>query len=166
MNRQDFLTARDFIYSDIQREINSATTSQDFIGKLRLKSLIKTSGGGNFLAALGLLSYTEFAGRLRFNKIDRDGKSIASENFNYFFDSLGGDYKNFRTKHNVYDIFRCGLSHEYFIKKNFTICMLSDQDCCGVGLDTRGRYYFVVERYFSDFQKAFDLLENELSFDS
>ena len=165
MNKSDFLLAKEFIYSDIQREINLALASQNCIGNFFLRRLINNSGGGNFIAALGLLSYTEFAGRLKFNKLKKNGDSVASENFNCFFDLLGDDYKTFRKNHNVYDIFRCGLSHEYFIKKNFIIYMLGARNPCGIGCDKDGKYFFVVEKYLIDFKIAFDALEGELSFD-
>jgi hypothetical protein len=83
-----------------------------------------TSGGGNFLAALGLLCYTEFGGKLRFGGKRADGRDVASANFNQFFDCLGPAYQTFRAQHNVYDLFRCGLAHEYYVKKNCTIAML------------------------------------------
>lgn len=47
ISKADFLQAKNFIYTDIQREIDLVSTKW---------------GSGNFLAALGLLCYTEFAG--------------------------------------------------------------------------------------------------------
>ena len=41
MNRQDFLTARDFIYSDIQREINLAQISEVLCEKEMLYLYVK-----------------------------------------------------------------------------------------------------------------------------
>lgn len=55
-----------------------------------------TPGGGNLLAALGLLCYTEFAGKLRFGVKRADGSDVASANFNQFFDLLGPEYQAFR----------------------------------------------------------------------
>jgi len=151
------IQARNFIYVDIQREINLAYASESKYKKPLIKHLIGHTGGGNFLAALGLLAYTEFAGKLKYNCKKENGESWASENFNRFFDELGIEYNNFRNTHDVYNIFRCGLAHEYYVKKSCTIFMIKGEEKCGIGrLD--GRYYFVVERYFEDFKCAFDRL--------
>lgn len=139
MTKADFETAKLFIYTDIQREINLARTK---------------IGSGNFLAALGLLCYTEFAGGL----IPGNSKKSAGAKFNDFFDLLGYRYKNFRLKHNAYSIFRCGLAHEYFVKKDCIIAIFITGNRIGIGRGKKGNYYFAVERYFQDFKKAFDKL--------
>jgi len=161
INREDFMRAKEFIYSDIQREINLARVSENKCKKFLLRCLIENSGGANFMSALALLSYTEFAGKLKYNCLKANRDNSASENFNRFFDDLGDAYKQFRSNHNVYDIFRCGLAHEYFVKRDFTIYMLNGKESCGVG-ENNGKYFFVVECYFNDFQKAFNDLENIL----
>jgi hypothetical protein len=67
------------------------------------------------------------------------------------------------------------MAHEYFVKENFVICMLSEEvnlyetingarpalgggpsmligpAKCGVGILEDGRYYFTVETYYRDF---------------
>lgn len=154
LNKNAYLQAKSFIYSDIQREINLARASEDATKKAQLQTLIDHPGGGNFISALGLLCYTEFAGKLKFKKCSCSG------NFNSFFDLLGNAYKDFRKNNKVYDIFRCGLAHEYYIKENCTIYMLKGQESLGIGKEANGHYYFVVERYFEDFKKAFDKIEN------
>ena len=106
-------------------------------------------GKANFLTALGLLCYTEFMGGLM-NGGFAQGR--ATSNFNTFFDFLGSKYKNFRSSHNVYKIYRCGMAHEYFIKGNFTIYMRGGSPGVAIGPD--GRYLFFVENYFKDFKKA------------
>lgn len=114
-------------------------------------------GGGNFLAALGLLCYTEFGGRLKYNR------SKASENFNRFFDDLGPEYKAFRQAgHNVYDIFRCGMAHEYMVKKPGTIAMLGKTATAGIRQLPDGRFEFIVERYYLDLKHAFEELDQQL----
>src|SRR5207245_7473049 len=106
-------------------------------------------GGGNFLAALGLLCYTEFGGRLKYNR------PTASENFNLFFDDLGAGYKAFRKAgHNVYDIFRCGMAHEYMIKRPGAIAMLGAAAPEGIRLMSDGRFEFIVERYYLDLKRS------------
>lgn len=155
MNKVDYLQAKEFIYSDIRREICLGKISSSIVGRNFLKLILGSAGGGNFIAALALLCYTEFAGKLITGKDDPKG------NFNLFFDKLGSSYGNFRKNHKVYDIFRCGLAHEYDVKRNCTIGMLQDKSICGIGFE-KEKYYFVVEKYFEDFKVAFDALEEEL----
>ncbi len=157
MTKDEFIQAKLFIFSDVEREIQLARADGE-----ALRALGVTPGGGNFLAALGLLCYTEFGGKLRFGVKRSDGSDVASANFNQFFDLLGPDYQKFRDQHNVYDIFRCGLAHEYYVKKSCTICMLAGGPGPGLGIDPSGRYFFVVESYSRDLRKAFDDLRVHL----
>lgn len=62
MSRDEFLVAKGFIFADVEREIQLAR-----VDPAALRALGVRPGGGNFLAALGLLCYTEFGGKLRFN---------------------------------------------------------------------------------------------------
>ncbi len=153
MNYKDFKIAKTFIYTDIERELRLAELSQSNQGKQNLDALGIHEGGANFMATLGLLCYTEFVGKLKFSHLS------PSKNFNDFFDELGEDYKSFRRSHNVYNILRCGLAHEYFIKKDCTIAMFSDSPM-GV-LFQNNRYIFIVKKYFEDFKRAFEIFENE-----
>jgi hypothetical protein len=149
------LQAKGFIFSDIEREIQLARAD-----KRQLQALGVTPGGGNFLAALGLLCYTEFGGKLKFRK------KTAAQNFNGFFDFIGPDYKGFRgsfsRQNEVYDVFRCGLAHEYYVKKSCVIAMLACGSGLGIGRDSSGRFVFIVESYCRDLKQAFDRLEGEL----
>ena len=152
MDRQEFQEAKLFIFSDVEREIQLAK-----VNKQELERLGVTPGGGNFLAALGLVCYTEFGGKLL------SSTSEATKNFNDFFDRLGEAYKDFRKQQpDVYNVFRCGLAHEYYVKKNCTIYMLADRPGPGIGTEPNGRYLFVVESYCRDLKQAFDELEVEL----
>ena len=94
-----------FIFNDIQRSIVANT---------------------NFLTSLGLVSYTEFIGGLI---TGNGGKGRHSEkNFYAAYNRLGEDYKKFNrqiieaikkkdgTIANFYNVVRCGLVHEFFIK--------------------------------------------------
>jgi hypothetical protein len=119
MTKEEFIQGKHFIFSDIDREIQLAKADGP-----ALQALGVNPGGGNFLAALGLLCYTEFGGKLQFNVTRADGSDVASANFNQFFDLLGTDYQALRKQHKVYDIFRCGLAHEYYVKESCTIQML------------------------------------------
>ncbi len=158
MDKAAFKQAKLFIFSDVEREIQVARASQ--ADKSALQSLGITPGGGNFLAALGLLCYTEFGGKLKYRK------KTASENFNRFFDYLGPNYKAFRAsfkrQNEVYDVFRCGLAHEYYVKKSCDIKMLANGPGPGIGRDSPGRFYFIVDSYCRDLKRAFDQLEVDL----
>ncbi|MBI2906305.1 MAG: hypothetical protein HYX92_01475 [Chloroflexi bacterium] len=155
IDKATFEQAKLFMFSDVEREIQLAKASQ--VNESALLSLGVTPGGGNFIAALGLLCYTEFGGKLKYRaKTD-------SENFNRFFDDLGPDYKAFRAspgrQNGVYDVFRCGLAHEYFVKKSCDMAMLASGPGPGIGRDSSGRLYFIVESYCRDLRRAFDELE-------
>jgi len=77
----------------------------------------------NFLVAQGLFAYTEIIGSF----ITGYGKENSGNNFDTFFERLGPKYNILLKKHNkrrlgqsshiVYDDLRCGLLHEYTIKR-------------------------------------------------
>lgn len=157
MDHTVFNQARQFAFQDVRREICLARASRTEVGKRTLREAGVEPGGGNFMAALALLCYTEFAGRLKFNR-RRD-----SDNFDLFFDELGTRYEAFRAScPKVYNIFRCGLAHEYYVKKNCTICMFGPESRAGIGQQSNGKYYFVVEQYYQDLERAFAALEAHL----
>jgi hypothetical protein len=143
----------------------------------------------NFLVAQGLLNYTEIAGSF----IAPDG--YPGERFDVFFGRMGQPYKdllkrfNGRRKkhpHVVYDDLRCGLTHEYVIKrKRFTVFnppnQMSDEAIdnitvnlsgtkvriqCGVihakiGASTNA-WFIVNPKYWLDFKNALEAYWNEL----
>lgn len=160
MDKSDFAIAVHYIRQDIEREIQLASTSD-------LPSTIHP-GGGNFLAALGLLCYTEWAGKLKFaHKHPKSNRDLSSKNFEDFFDRLGnGSYATIRAAPaslDVYDRLRCGLAHEYFAKDPVTIYMLDNaRHPSAIYLDTNGAIHFVVERYFGDLMHELEKLEKEL----
>jgi hypothetical protein len=160
MQHLDFAEAKVFIYKDIEREIRLAYASERDDFKVAVQPFRIPPGGANFLAAMGLLSYTDFAGKLKYKS------RYAKTNFNCFFDDLGPEYKQFRGScPRVYDIFRCGLVHEYYTKDGCDIHMVKKPDKpFGIGEEPSGsgRYYFVVETYFEDFKRVFDQLEKDL----
>lgn len=129
-----------FIKSDIQREIGLARAGEP---------------AGNFLSALGLLCYTEFMGGIAIGGFD---KGTARSRFNIFFNSMGHGYKELNKQVNVYDVFRCGMAHQYFIKKNCMIAILKTNETVGISLMPNGQYYFIVEKYFEDFMAACETL--------
>ena len=142
-----------FMFADISHEIALANSSERVLGRLGLRLAKIPSGGGNFMAALALLSYTEYAGRLKNNDFS-DGNS--RKNFDSFFSDLGAGYKQLLAQPlNVYKIFRCGLAHEFYVKKDCIIAMRSNSVLnAGLGHDGQ-RYFFIVEKYHQDFTIAF-----------
>ena len=160
MDKQKLYQARDFIYSDIEREVALADASTRFLGRLCLGLAKVNPGGGNFMAALALLSYTEFAGRLKSNDFSEHN---SKQHFNDFFKDLGPSYQRFLSEHDVYKVFRCGLAHEYYVKHACTIAVRSrSKAAVGVRFDGK-QYYFLIEPYLRDFKNAFDALCHSLA---
>ena len=160
MEYQAFKQAKVFISSDIERELSLVKASQSEQGILALEKAGVPAGGGNFLAAMGLLAYTEFFGDLKYKNT---GHASCSTNFNSLFDDLGSDYQSFRaSREDVYKIFRCGLVHEYYIKKDCTIYMVEKENLAGIGKDADGKYYFAVETYYEALKSVVASLENDL----
>ncbi|MEW6720823.1 MAG: hypothetical protein AB1346_10285 [Thermodesulfobacteriota bacterium] len=128
-----------FIRRDIEREIALARAGNN---------------ASNFLAALGLLCYTDMLGGFISGSWEH-GRSRG--NFDVFFDALGDEYVAFRKAiepQNPYSVYRCGMVHEYAVKEPCRIAMLKVKATCGVWKDAEGRYQFCVEKYFEDFMVA------------
>jgi len=144
ISSEQYLEAKNFVKADIERELNLFREEE--------------KSAGNFLCALGLLCYTEFFGGAITGKFAR---GQAKNNFETFFRYMGKSYANLIDEKNidVYDIFRCGMAHEYFIKKEFSIGLLPIRKRrVGLGYEN-GKYFFVVEKYYEDFIKAVEKLE-------
>lgn len=168
-----------FILADIEREIAFAESGLQVEGNKRTYS-----GGGNYLCALGLLCYTEFMGAIYLGTFNKSPHQL----FNAFFYLMGPNYKAFdeqlgkqpsmrnrKNKLSVYEVFRCGMAHEYFIKRSGVIFMPSKKVNLVATLDTEepslkvapsvligpvpsgigrlsdGQYFFNVEQYYMDF---------------
>ncbi len=117
-------------------------------------------GNANYLAALGLLCYTEFLGGFVTGNGAVGGQS--ARNFKAFLPYLGAEYVAFDREHNTYKLFRCGIAHEYFAKEPAWVFMRS-ADPSGCGFRMRGdEYEFVVVSYFRDFQAGAGRLRERL----
>jgi hypothetical protein len=136
-----------FMFSDIGREIALARSG---------------NGGGNFLAALGLLCYTEALGRLQ-NHVRNLSTTGSARNFEGFFDELGAldsaqPYKAWRCRwegarrRRVYDVLRCGMAHEY-LPKVATTAEVGAETPMGVYEDAQ-QLVVNVDSYFRDFKAA------------
>lgn len=148
----------------------------------------------NFLVAQGLFNYTEIIGSF----LEPYGKKSGVK-FDAFFSRLGPEYrenlKKFNRKrkkdpHVIYDDLRCGLSHEYVIKrKEFTIYGTTgsgtptDADInnlkilvngikinCSSGViyvrdkvTGQGSWHIVNPKYWLDFKNALDVYWQEIN---
>ncbi len=147
MTRHEILALFDqyvkgFIFTDVERSLRART---------------------NFLTALGLMFYTEFIGGLISGNAGQRGH--AEKNFYEAYNRLGPAYIRFdravsgrfhgrkKKPRNVYDVVRCGLVHEYFIKKNFVIAR-RNQHPKAPGVGWSGKQLVVANRnYFNDFRR-------------
>lgn len=116
-------------------------------------------GKANYLAALGLVAYTEFMGGLISGNLGQQGQS--RKRFYAFLDRLGSPYQEIRKQREfvkVYSNIRCGLAHAYFINQDSVVQMTIGDghgNTCGIEVDVATEVvWFVVERYWQDFKKA------------
>jgi hypothetical protein len=144
-----------FMRADIEREVNLARSGQS---------------GGNVLAALGLLVWTEALGRIRLHNkphLRVDGVGYA-RTFHAFFELMGPGYGRWRRAferregRSVYVVFRHGMAHEYAPKVPTVAVMLGTPRVALRKREPSHLYLFVVEAYLRDFLKAARRLEAEL----
>ena len=123
------------------------------------------------MAAVALMAYTEFLGSVLAEKFDPYESQVRFDGFLKYMDGPYKDLidtKNFRP----YDVFRCGLVHNFFVKGLCTIAMKNNAGPLliigeqpgdvviqkplnvGMGRAANGGYYFVVEKYYLDFKTA------------
>jgi hypothetical protein len=132
------------IYREIRREIDLARSGEK---------------GGGLLAALGLLSCTEFMGNVMLQ-----GDGSYTKQFRAFFRRMGEGYASLvdSKEIDVYRVFRSGLVHA-FLSKQCEIRMLGDGEYdAGIVLKPDGTYVFCVEKYFEGFMKACHGLYREM----
>lgn len=122
-------------------------------------------GKANFLAALGLMEYTEILGGLVTGELQE--KKCCKQNFEAFIQYLGQPYIDLNKDINLYHRVRCGLAHEYFIKGPATIWMSSDNPLpCGILYDKDKDWInFVVTKYFDDFKSAIEIYHGQLIYE-
>jgi hypothetical protein len=157
-----FRKSLEFIASDVFREVQLAAATEDDpeTEKMVRQAGITIGGAGNFLCAVGLLCYTDFAARL-WQKAKRMGGNGEAA-FKAFFKTLGPQYESFQTKHNVYDWIRGGMVHHYYMKKSFGVSMRGPKGACGISEQPDGTYLFIVAAYATDLLNAMAKLEVEL----
>jgi len=111
----------------------------------------------NYLVALGLFCYSEIIGRyiLRFKK----RKANNSDSFNTFVRDYMG-YKKLINKYGdkIYDWFRHGLCHEYYIKGEITgVYVVYDKKTSKQGIaisKDKTKRFLVIKPYLRDFKKG------------
>jgi hypothetical protein len=132
------------VYSDIKREIDLAHAGRS---------------GGAILSALGLLSYTEFMGKIMLKK-----KESYTKQFKAFLSFMGDEYKRLLDDKeiDVYKLSRSGMVQACF-GNDCTIEMLNnDKHPCGIIIQPDGTYLFIVEKYFEDFMSACQRLSDDI----
>lgn len=123
---------------------------------------VAIEGNCNYLAALGLSTYTEVFGGLYKGDLSQGN---SGKNYNAFIkDFFGSEYAEVDARlwrdglRGLYGAVRSGLVHEYLIKEISIVVMDSDKPInCGVIYDPNGtpKITFVVKQYFCDFVRAF-----------
>ena len=128
-----------FIYHDIQTAIE---------------------GDANYLAALGLVVYTEFMGGLVNGTLGKKDES-SKKRFYAFWSWMGSEYETVSAKRElvkVYSNVRSGLVHSYFISQDSVVKMkIGDghgQKCGIEVMEPDGMVMLIVEKYFADFKTA------------
>ena len=122
-------------------------------------------GNANYLAALGLSTYTEILGGLYCGDLSGKKKDLNRHYKSFIREFFHPDYmevdRDLRKDHleGIYSVVRSGLTHEYFIKKVSKIEMDCSQSInCGITYDPgkNPKIIFYVKQYFQDFKDVFE----------
>ena len=111
-------------------------------------------GKANYLAALGLVAYTEFMGGLVTGKSEKT--KDREVRFYSFLSRMGKEYE--KVQKPAWERVRHGLVHGYFIKQDSIVKMTVGDghgEKCGIEVgENEGELWFIVTRYFEDFKRA------------
>jgi hypothetical protein len=158
---------------------NDAIEYLDALREFSINRDIPTAirGEANYLAALGLSTYTEILGGLYCGEL-RGGEQAeisARKRYIYFIkDFFPPEYTKVEAelkkdnKGGLYSVIRSGLTHEYFIKEISRIDMDKPIDVnCGITYNStvKPQIIFYVKQYFEDFKTAFEAYYNRLQTD-
>ncbi len=122
--------------------------------------------GANYLAALGLSVYSEALMQFEF-----EGNGNSQLRFDKFLELLPDEYKkvdaklkSLSSKDGLYNRVRCGLAHEYFVKKKATIYREPKGAIpCGIIYNEKNDELFIIlETYFTDFKRGAEKLHQRL----
>jgi hypothetical protein len=128
---------------------------------------VAINGNANYLAALGLSTYTENLGGLFQGDLENNLGRNYAKFIKCYFPKPEYDKVNSVLSHRggLYKVVRCGLVHEYFMKIQGTVELHSKtSDKCGIIYDKLQTppLRFIVSKYFDDFKFAFDKYYYEL----
>ena len=132
-------------------------------------------GRANFLAALGLLDYTEILGGIVSGNLIHAPKDWNKEdNFKAFLPYLDKLYQSSnkkpyqdldkQLKTGIYGKIRSGLVHQYLLNQPGEVRMTERPgDDCSISVDViNGSITFVVQRYFFDFRAGLTEYKKDL----
>jgi hypothetical protein len=162
-------------YISLQNAINYLDTVREFIIEKDIPVAIR--GNANYLAALGLSTYTEVLGGLycgdlsgKKTKLNQNYICFIKDFFHPYYMKVNSDLEKDGLK-GLYGAVRSGLTHEYFIKRISKIEMdnpVQEPITCGITYDPKSnpKIVFCVNQYFSDFKNAFEKYYNQLKNDT
>jgi len=137
------LPPRGLIYRDLKQQIDLSHSEKV---------------GSGLLIALGLISYTEFMGKIL---LKNDGSY--TKQFRSFFRLMGEEYAKLvdNKEIDVYTFFRSGLVQSS-LSGNCEIQMIDENAVAGIILRDDGSFVFIIEKYFDDFLKACRKLQDDM----
>jgi hypothetical protein len=137
-------------------------TFMDTLQKYTFKDIERAiSVSANYLAALGLSTYTENLGGLYCGNLQ---VGVTNNYISFIRDYFPPSYMTVHGqlqllhKDGLYKVVRSGLVHEYFMKVHSTVNIGSANPLtCGIVYDTSNKPHleFNVNQYFSDYKDAF-----------
>ena len=129
-------------------------------GSMRSELDAAIRGRAANLAALGLVTYTEFLGGIATGELGR--QSCSGNNFRAFLRYLGSDYEQLAQRGvDIYERVRCGLAHQYWIKGDSTIWLEASAPC-GIVSSANGPTYFIVPVYRDHLFRGARILRDEI----
>jgi hypothetical protein len=125
--------------------------------------------GLNYLAALGLSTYTEILGGLCYgNRLSNHKQNYDRFIRNYFPTPYQNTNKQLNKFGGLYGVVRSGLTHRYLIQQKSQVATTSSISIdCGIFYDPNHTppIIFVLDQYFEDFKIAVNEYYNKLIID-
>lgn len=129
----------------------------------------------NYLAALGLSTYTEILGGLYSDDLSGEHRQLRDNYTDFIKNFFSPDCTKVDSQlatsnlKGIYSVVRSGLTHEFFVKTISRIDMDSPPNItCGINYNRYDspQVIFYVKRYFEDFQNAFEKYYSQLKGDA
>lgn len=153
--------------SDIDRK-----DKVDRLQKFMIKDIqAAIDGKANYLAALGLSTYTENLGGFLNGNFDKHNSAVNYTKFFSYFPSSGlyttldSTLKSSPLLEGLYKVVRCGLVHEYFMKADSQVTTgVPSPTSCGIVYHPlkSPQLTFYVDTYFDHFKIALKKYHDEL----